>query len=108
MAYSGSFGELSVLPLLMGIGGLVGLSVTRESMLSLSSYILPIICLKVIMVGGYCLLALVLYRLTGWDMATCLIAAAPLLMGPEGCGPPGPPLMAGIRNHRSILRTDAS
>jgi membrane AbrB-like protein len=61
----------------IGVGGLVGLSVTRESILRLPAYILPIICLNVIIVGGCCLLALVLSKLTGWDMATCLIATAP-------------------------------
>jgi membrane AbrB-like protein len=61
----------------IGVGGLIGLSVTRESILSFPSYILPILCLNVIMVGGCCVLALVLFKLTGWDMTTCLIAAAP-------------------------------
>jgi membrane AbrB-like protein len=61
----------------VGVGGLVGLSISRESILSLPSYILPIVCLNVILVGGCFILALVLNKTAGWDMLTCLIATAP-------------------------------
>ncbi|MDR3161487.1 MAG: AbrB family transcriptional regulator [Spirochaetaceae bacterium] len=61
----------------VGVGGLVGLSITRASILALPSYILPIICLNIIIVGGCIMLAYVLHKLTGWDILTCLIATAP-------------------------------
>jgi membrane AbrB-like protein len=61
----------------VGVGGLVGLSISRESILGLPSYILPILCLDLIILGGCILLAYVLNKLTGWDLLTCLIATAP-------------------------------
>jgi membrane AbrB-like protein len=61
----------------VGVGGMVGLTVTRESILSLPSYILPIVCLNIIIVGGCFILAYVLCKISRWDMTTCLIATAP-------------------------------
>jgi membrane AbrB-like protein len=52
------------------------------SILSLPSYIVPIIVLNLIIVGGCFILAFVLYKAAGWDIATCLIAAAPGGMSP--------------------------
>ncbi|MDR1318501.1 MAG: AbrB family transcriptional regulator [Treponema sp.] len=66
----------------IGVGGIVGLSMDRDSILSLPSYIVPIIALNAIIVGGCLVLAFVLYRMTGWDIATCLIATAPGGMSP--------------------------
>jgi membrane AbrB-like protein len=60
-----------------GVGGMVGLTVTRESILSVPSYILPIVCLNSIIVGGCFILAYILRKISRWDMTTCLIAAAP-------------------------------
>ncbi|MDR2739329.1 MAG: AbrB family transcriptional regulator [Treponema sp.] len=61
----------------VGVGGMVGLTVTRESILSLPSYILPIVCLNIIIVGGCFILAYILCKISRWDMTTCLIATAP-------------------------------
>jgi membrane AbrB-like protein len=61
----------------VGVGGLVGLSINQESILGLPSYILPIISLNLILLGGCIMLAYVLNKLTGWDPLTCLIATAP-------------------------------
>jgi membrane AbrB-like protein len=61
----------------VGVGGLVGLSINQESILSLPSYVLPIISLNIILLGGCILLAYVLNKLAGWDLLTCLIAVAP-------------------------------
>jgi membrane AbrB-like protein len=66
----------------VGVGGIVGLSMDHDSILSLPSYIAPIIALNVIIVGGCLILAFVLYKATGWDIATCLIATAPGGMSP--------------------------
>jgi membrane AbrB-like protein len=66
----------------VGVGGIVGLSMDHDSIMSLPSYIVPIIALNVIIVGGCFILAFVLYKATGWDIATCLIATAPGGMSP--------------------------
>jgi membrane AbrB-like protein len=60
-----------------GVGGMVGLTVTRESILNLPSYILPMVCLNSIIVGGCFILAYILCKISRWDMTTCLIATAP-------------------------------
>jgi membrane AbrB-like protein len=66
----------------IGIGGMVGLSMTRDSIMRLPSYIVPIAALNLIIVGGCIVLALAVHKLTGWDVITCLIAAAPGGMSP--------------------------
>ena len=66
----------------IGIGGMLGLSIARESILNLPSYVVPFIFFNIIIIGGSMLLALILYKLTDWDFMTCLMAAAPGGMTP--------------------------
>jgi membrane AbrB-like protein len=61
----------------VGVGGMVGLSITMESIRSLSLYIFPIVSLNIILVGGCFLLAFVLHKISSWDILTCLFATAP-------------------------------
>jgi membrane AbrB-like protein len=61
----------------VGVGGMVGLSVTRESIMSLPTYIVPILCLDAIIVGGSFVLALVLQKITKWGLPTCILSTAP-------------------------------
>jgi membrane AbrB-like protein len=61
----------------VGVGGMAGLSVTRESVMGLATYILPIVALDLIIVGGCVLLAMLLRRFSGWDAITCLMATSP-------------------------------
>ena len=61
----------------IGIGGILGLSLTRESILSVPIYVLPIIVLNVVLMGGCAVLALIMKKLTRWDLITCLLATAP-------------------------------
>lgn len=66
----------------IGVGGLVGLSITRESVMNLPSYIMPILALNLIIIGGSLVLAFLLYKITSWNLSTCLIAVAPGGMSP--------------------------
>lgn len=65
-----------------GVGGLVGLGITRQSVLAIGDYLLPILILNVLVVGGSLLLALLLQKLSGWDRATCLLACSPAGLSP--------------------------
>ena len=61
----------------IGIGGLIGLGVKRESMLNIGAFILPVILLCIFIVGGSLLLAVVLHKISKWDMLTCLLSVSP-------------------------------
>ncbi len=65
-----------------GVGGLVGLGITRESAMAVGAYILPIVVLNVLVVGGSLLLALLLQKLSGWGRATCLLCCCPAGLSP--------------------------
>ena len=66
----------------IGIGGLVGLSISRESIMALPSFILPIIVLNVFLLGSCVLMAFGLKKIFRWDYLTCLLALAPGGMTP--------------------------
>ena len=63
--------------ILIGISGLMGLSMNPESIMNMPSYIIPILALNIIIIGGSMLLALILKKASGWDIITCLLATAP-------------------------------
>lgn len=65
-----------------GVGGLVGLGITRASAMAIGSYLLPILILNLVVVGGSLVLALLLQKLSGWDRATCLLACSPAGLSP--------------------------
>ena len=64
------------------MGGLIGLNITKESLLSFPDYILPIICLVILLIGGSVVLAFVLQKVSKWDMTTCLLATSPAGLTP--------------------------
>lgn len=66
----------------IGIGGIVGLSVTKESVLSLGSCLLPALTLDFFIVGGSLLLAYFLQKVSGWDWITCLLSCSPAGLSP--------------------------
>jgi membrane AbrB-like protein len=66
----------------IGVGGLIGLNSTKESILGIPDYVVPIICLNVLIVGGCILLGFVLHSLTGWDLTTCLLSTSPAGLTP--------------------------
>ncbi len=66
----------------MGVGGLVGLGITKDSLLRIDEYFLPALLLCVLIVGGSLLLSLALNKISGWDKRTCLLAASPAGLSP--------------------------
>lgn len=66
----------------LGVGGLVGMGITKESVLHAGDYLLPALLLCTLIVGGSLLLSWVLQKITGWDRATCLLAASPAGLSP--------------------------
>ena len=66
----------------IGVGGLVGLSVARENIINLPLYITPIIVLNLILFTSCGILAFILYKITSWDLSTCLLSVAPGGMNP--------------------------
>lgn len=66
----------------IGVGGLIGLNATRESILGIPEYIIPIICLNLLIVGGGISLGFLLHKMTGWDLKTCLLSTAPAGLTP--------------------------
>lgn len=66
----------------IGIGGLVGLSITLDCVLNVDRYILPVIVLNALIFGGSTLFAVILHRLSHWDWQTCILAASPAGLSP--------------------------
>ena len=61
----------------VGIGGMIGLTVTKESLMSVPNYILPILILNFFIFGGSYLFAQFLHHTEKWDLTTCLLAVSP-------------------------------
>ncbi|HHX96725.1 MAG TPA: AbrB family transcriptional regulator [Clostridia bacterium] len=61
----------------IGIGGLVGLNFTQETLRGLLKMGLPLIIATVLVMISSLVLAWVLRKMTAWDELTCLLAAAP-------------------------------
>jgi membrane AbrB-like protein len=61
----------------LGIGGLIGLNVTRESILEIPSLWLSALIMDVMLIGSSILLSYTLYKLAKWDLTTCLLATSP-------------------------------
>ncbi len=66
----------------VGVGGLIGLNITKGSLFSFPDYILPILCLIVLLIGGSVVLAFVLHKVSKWDLTTCLLATSPAGLTP--------------------------
>lgn len=66
----------------IGIGGLAGVSITRESVLGFPHYLLPVLVLNVLVIAGSLLLARIMMKLTDWDTATCILACCPAGLSP--------------------------
>lgn len=66
----------------LGVGGIVGLTVTRESILAFPHFIPAIIVLNLFLVGSSILISLYLHRYRGWDLTTSLLALAPAGLTP--------------------------
>jgi len=66
----------------MGIGGMIGLNITKESIMAIPNFLIPIIVLNIIIVGGSLFMGYLLHRMNGWDLVTCLLATAPAAVTP--------------------------
>ena len=55
----------------------MGQRMTPEIVERLGGMLLPAVAVTAIMLAGCVILAVILYRTTGWDMTTCLLCAAP-------------------------------
>lgn len=59
------------------VGGILGLSVTRDTVASLRTIAMPVIVLVVSMIGMSLIAGYILARVTGWDMATAFFSSSP-------------------------------
>lgn len=66
----------------VGVGGLIGLNATRETILGIADFIVPILTLNVLIIGSSLILGFLLHKTTGWDLATCLLSTAPAGLTP--------------------------
>ncbi|MBN1333008.1 MAG: AbrB family transcriptional regulator [Synergistales bacterium] len=61
----------------IGVGLAISREVTRETIMMLSSMLLPVSVLAIVMILAGILLSLILYRITNWNYSTCLLASSP-------------------------------
>lgn len=61
----------------LGVGMLVGLSFTRDTLARLRELALPALVITLVMLGSGVVLGRLLHAWTGWDLVTCLLASAP-------------------------------
>lgn len=61
----------------IGVGGLIGLNVAKESILAIPKLLPAIVILNILIVGSSLILGYVFHKLTQWDLTTCLLAASP-------------------------------
>jgi hypothetical protein len=61
----------------MVVGGMLGLSITRETVASLRTMLLPAVILVVVMIGTSLIAGWILARVTGWDLATAFFSSSP-------------------------------
>lgn len=66
----------------VGVGGLIGLSATKETILRIADFIVPILALNVLIIGSSLILGYLLHKTKGWDLATCLLSTAPAGLTP--------------------------
>lgn len=64
------------------VGGLVGASINRASVLNIGHYIVPILVLNVLILSGSALLALFYHKMGKWSWPTCILAASPAGLSP--------------------------
>lgn len=67
----------------LGIGGLTGSSISRESMMGLPHYILPVVLLSALVIAGGLLMSVLLMKFTDWDKATCIMSCCPAGLSPS-------------------------
>ncbi|MDP2873619.1 MAG: AbrB family transcriptional regulator [Bacillota bacterium] len=60
----------------VGLGAIIGLSFSSEMVSSIARMALPVALLSVALFTNGCLLAVIIHRLTGWDIRTCLVATS--------------------------------
>jgi membrane AbrB-like protein len=58
----------------VGLGGLIGLSFTAAMVRSLGSMVLPVVLLTTTLLAFGFVLAVVMHRMTGWDISTCVLS----------------------------------
>ncbi|HHV07493.1 MAG TPA: AbrB family transcriptional regulator [Firmicutes bacterium] len=61
----------------IGIGGMIGLNFSQETLLELTLMAGPVLAATAVVIASGLVLAALLRRLTDWDALTCLLAAAP-------------------------------
>ena len=61
----------------IGLGVVMGQRMTYSIVTQLSSILLPALATTAVMLAGSVFLAYVLHKMSGWDMLTCLLCAAP-------------------------------
>lgn len=61
----------------IGLGVVMGQRMTYSIVTQLDSILFPALATSVVMLLGCVLLAYILHRISGWDMLTCLLCAAP-------------------------------
>lgn len=66
----------------VGVGGLIGLNATRETILGIYDFLIPIIVLNVLIIGSSLILGFLLHKVKGWDLATCILSTAPAGLTP--------------------------
>ena len=59
------------------IGTVMGQRIDQGVVSQLGSLLLPVLAATALMLAGSLLLAVLLYRISGWDFTTCLVCAAP-------------------------------
>lgn len=62
---------------MMGAGGIIGVSVTKEIIMEIPTLLLPALVLSILTLLSGLVLAYALQKITKWDMVTCLLATAP-------------------------------
>lgn len=60
----------------IGIGGMIGLNFSQETLLELTLMAGPVLAATAVVIASGLVLAALLRRLTDWDALTCLLAAA--------------------------------
>lgn len=60
----------------VGLGAIIGLSFSPEMLSSMARLAMPIVILSIALFTNGCVLAMIINRLTGWDIRTCLVATS--------------------------------
>lgn len=66
----------------LGIGGLTGASISKESMIGLPHYIIPVLLLSALVIGSGLVMSRLLMKFTNWDKVTCILSCCPAGLSP--------------------------